>query len=43
VADYVATKIKGAGPVTRAQCIEFFGEKGAQCEKYPERPEATRK
>ena len=43
VADYVATKIKGAGPVTRAQCIEFFGEEGAECEKYPERSEATQK
>ena len=37
VADYVATKIKGAGPVTRAQCVEFFGAEGAECEKYPER------
>ena len=43
VADYVATKIKGAGPVTRAQCIVFFGDKGAECEKYPERSEATQK
>jgi mono/diheme cytochrome c family protein len=43
VADYVAAKIKGAGPVTRAQCIAFFGEAGAECEKYPERPEAERK
>src|SRR5690348_5136192 len=25
LADYVATKIKGAGPVTREQCIEYFG------------------
>jgi mono/diheme cytochrome c family protein len=37
VADYVATKIKGAGPVTRAECTEFFGETGAQCGKYPEK------
>jgi len=43
VADYVATKIKGAGPVTRAQCAAFFGETGAQCEKYPEQPEAKPK
>src|SRR5215469_10665443 len=43
VADYVATKIKGAGPVTRAQCVEFFGETGAECEKYPEHPETQRK
>src|SRR5215468_3056098 len=26
VADYVATKVKGAGPVTRAQCAAFFGQ-----------------
>ena len=37
VADYVAAKIKGAGPVTRAECTEFFGETGAQCDKYPEK------
>lgn len=37
VADYLATKIKGAGGVTRAQCVEFFGEAAAECEKYPER------
>ena len=43
VADYAATKIKGAGPVTRAQCVEFFGEAGAECEKYPEHPETQRK
>jgi mono/diheme cytochrome c family protein len=43
VADYVATKIKGAGPVTRAQCIAFFG-KGAEveCDKYPERASAAK-
>src|SRR6516225_4957456 len=26
VADYVATILKGAGPVTRAQCFAFFGQ-----------------
>ena len=36
VADYVATNIKGAGQVTRAECTEFFGKTGAQCDKYPE-------
>jgi mono/diheme cytochrome c family protein len=36
VADYVATKIKGAGPVTRAECTEYFGKTGAECDKYPE-------
>ena len=43
VADYVATKIKGAGPVTRAQCVEFFGEGAAECDKYPEQAEAKQK
>jgi mono/diheme cytochrome c family protein len=37
VADYVASQIKGAGAVTRAQCVEFFGEAGSYCDKYPER------
>jgi hypothetical protein len=37
VADYVAIKLKGAGPVTRAQCVDYFGTTGAQCAKYPER------
>jgi mono/diheme cytochrome c family protein len=37
VADYVATKIKGAGPVTRAECTEYFGQTGAECDKYPEK------
>jgi cytochrome c553 len=43
VADYVATKIKGAGPVTRAECTEYFGQTGAECDKYPEQPEAQQK
>ena len=37
LADYVATKITGAGAVTRAECLQFFGGTGAQCDKYPER------
>ena len=37
VADYVAAKVKGAGPVTRAECAAYFGPTGAQCAKYPER------
>ena len=37
VADYIATKVKGAGPVTRAQCLTFFGQGAdAECAKYPE-------
>ena len=43
VADYVAAKVKGAGPVTRPQCIEFFGGTGSYCDKYPERPQAEKK
>ena len=42
-ADYVATKVKGAGPVTRAQCVAFFGKAAeAECDKYPERASAAR-
>jgi mono/diheme cytochrome c family protein len=37
LADYVATKLKGAGPVTRAECIEFFGGTGSRCDGYPAR------
>jgi hypothetical protein len=37
LADYVATKIMGAGAVIRAECLEFFGGTGSQCDKYPER------
>ena len=43
VGDYVTAKIKGAGPVTRAQCVEYSGETGSYCDKYPERPEAEKK
>jgi mono/diheme cytochrome c family protein len=34
VADYLLAKIVGAGPVTKAQCLEYFGE-GKRCERYP--------
>jgi len=37
LADYVATKIIGAGAVTRAECLEFFGGTGSRCDIYPER------
>jgi mono/diheme cytochrome c family protein len=38
LADYVAVKIKGAGPVTRGECIEFFkAEAGSHCDAYPEK------
>jgi hypothetical protein len=36
VANYVAAKIKGAGPVTRAQCAEYMDKTGSYCDKYPE-------
>jgi mono/diheme cytochrome c family protein len=37
LADYVATKIKGAGPPTRGECLEYFkAEAGSRCEEYPE-------
>jgi hypothetical protein len=38
VADYVAYKVKGAGPITRAECSEFFsGGADARCAQYPEK------
>jgi hypothetical protein len=33
LADYIASKIKGAGPATRSQCIDFFQpDVGARCD-----------
>jgi hypothetical protein len=38
LADYIATKIKGAGPVTRGQCLDFFkAEAGVRCNRYPDK------
>ncbi len=38
LADYIEAKIKGAGPTTRDQCIEYFGANaGVRCEKYPDK------
>lgn len=38
LANYIATKVKGAGPVTRAQCIEYFNSADdPRCTTYPER------
>jgi hypothetical protein len=34
VADYVAAKIKGAGAVTRQECLTFFGAGAERCDKY---------
>jgi mono/diheme cytochrome c family protein len=35
IADYVKAKIIGRGPVTREQCIEFFGQETNECLRYP--------
>jgi len=36
LADYIAAMIKGAGPVTRSQCLAFFkASAGVRCEQYP--------
>jgi hypothetical protein len=36
-ADYVTTKLKGAGPVTRKQCPDYFGGGTARCHQYSAR------
>lgn len=36
LAAYIAAKIKGAGPITRAECLDFFGANaGDHCDRYP--------
>lgn len=38
LADYIATKMKGAGPVTRQECLAYFKSQTAVgCDIYPER------
>lgn len=38
LADYVAAKLKGAGPATRGQCMAYFqGSAGSQCDTYPDK------
>jgi mono/diheme cytochrome c family protein len=37
LADYVAGKIKGAGAVTRAECVDYFGGGTSRCDKYSEK------
>jgi mono/diheme cytochrome c family protein len=37
LADYIAAKLKGAGPVTRGQCADYFSPTAARCDRYPER------
>jgi mono/diheme cytochrome c family protein len=36
VADYVATKVKGSGPVTKAECVAYWGAGRAACDSYPD-------
>jgi mono/diheme cytochrome c family protein len=36
LADYVATKLKGAGEVTKAECVKYFGSATSRCDSYPE-------
>lgn len=35
VAAYVAAKVKGRGPITKAECVEYFGAASAVCALYP--------
>jgi hypothetical protein len=38
LADYIEDKIKGAGPVTRSQCVDFFkANAGVRCAQYPDK------
>ena len=38
LADYIESKIKGAGTVTRSQCNDFFkANAGVRCAQYPEK------
>jgi hypothetical protein len=42
LADYIATQIKGAGPVTKKECLDFFRENaGSRCDMYPDKPKAA--
>lgn len=36
LADYIVAKIKGAGPITRNECLDFFkASGGSRCQNYP--------
>ncbi len=37
LADYVATKLKGAGPVTHAECVDYYDAKTSRCDIYPKK------
>ena len=41
LADYVAAKIKGAGPVTKAECIAYFGAAAQRCDSFPDAKSAS--
>ena len=34
VVAYVQQKVKGRGPITKAECIEYFGKEVAACKNY---------
>jgi hypothetical protein len=36
--DYLVAKIIGRGPITRAECVENFGERARSCNDYPAGP-----
>jgi hypothetical protein len=36
--DFLLAKIIGRGPITRAECIENFGERARSCNDYPAGP-----
>ncbi|HYZ21980.1 MAG TPA: c-type cytochrome [Rhodopila sp.] len=38
LADYVAAKLKGAGPVTRAECLSYYqAASSGTCDRYPDK------
>jgi hypothetical protein len=38
IVDYLLGKIIGRGPITRAECLENFGERARSCNDYPAGP-----
>jgi mono/diheme cytochrome c family protein len=41
LADYVATKLKGSGPVTKAECLAYFGPGVQRCDGFPDTKSAS--
>jgi hypothetical protein len=41
LADYVAAKIKEAGPVTKAECLAYFGPGVQRCDRFPDTKAAS--